>query len=1439
MRSAVRPIQDRVVGRGLSQTGDTALGSHQRLAGMGPRASCAITQALAEGHLQPIGDHEDGSVGVEEGRDAVEEANLEDEEGEEAKVRRAPKGPTHREREEHEATHIPYRSWCKHCVRGRAPNRPHRASIEEADDEKKQFRVPRISMDYFFMGQEGEKATECPMLVMVDESTDNRYMRAVGRKGLGEGHEMEWLIKDMSEELKSWGYPGGEHGELVLRSDGEHSIKAVRDALGKYHGGKITPEQPPPGESQSNGRVEEAGKTLRSFVRVFKDVIEEGIGQKIPTDAVILQWLVRWVAMMYSRFRRGADGKTAYERQRGRKCRQEVVPFGERIHYRRLEGENKNKLESKWETGIWLGHARGSSESLIGTSQGVVRAWAIKRMPAGERWIAEEVFGLQGIPARPNPQAPGCDIPIAIHLPDLDEGERTEEVRAPRVEAMPRRTYLKDRDFKTHGYTENCEGCRRLRTGGMGARPHTDECRTRIEAKLREAEDPRWARAKARMDEALWEEIQRQEAQAKAGSAEAAPGSGKGEEAASSSGSPGVKRGGEEEERENGAKKQKEGEEDTAMGSSEPMEEATHGSIAGDPAQGEVRPSGVVPPSPDAVRSSETTLDQRGTKREADETLDEHQAVRVKLQEEDPMDTQLVHSLKAIAIGEERRYRMSAGEVMDIASGWDFRLQKHRIAALELLERKKPLLVIGSSRCTLAPRGGVVRRGKSATEHVEREAHTAFVTKLYAAQIEAGRLFLHEHPPPASMRSLREVLRLEKGDGVYTVLADQCMFGLNTWRRSGRPEAVARARTRFTTNSYHVAVELDRKCGGAHRHQEGHMEQFRACTGGVRRAIHRGLVKEHRARVGGVAAVAEVMPSQAGRSSRLRPPSGVPGAPPDPEDFHETGLTGMWKLEEREGGAAWDDITGMPLDSKKVQDARREEIEYVRQKNVWTKMTRAEALRHGYQVIKTRWIDINKGDDKNPVYRSRFVAKDFNTGDMPGLFAGTPPLEAVRYLVHQAATWDGEEKVIMVNDIARAFFEAAATRKVCIEIPEEDRLPEDRGKDLVGLLNMSLYGTRDAAKNWQEEVARSMKQWGFIQGVYNPCLYYHPAWDILTLVHGDDFVSVGHRENMRKFKKQLEGRFKTKSQVIGTKADEESSEARVLNRVIRVTPNGWEYEPDQRHVDMLVDGLGLRDAKPVMSPGEEEKKHEIEENAEELPAPKHTIFRGHAARLNYLATDRPDIAYSVKEVCRSMAKPTVGAWKQLKRIARYLIRSGRTVLRYPWQGEEIGPETYSDSDWAGCKRTGRSTSGGAVTVGDHYIKGWSSTQASVTLSSAEAELVAMTKAVAETIGIVSMAQDLGRELRGVVYADSSAALAIAGRKGSGKLRHINVRMLWIQEKEKRGEVELRKIHGLVNPADLMTKYVDAARMKDLMSRLGQEVRGGRAQAGLETQGNGN
>ena len=81
-------------------------------------------------------------------------------------------------------------------------------------------------------------------------------------------------------------------------------------------------------------------------------------------------------------------------------------------------------------------------------------------------------------------------------------------------------------------------------------------------------------------------------------------------------------------------------------------------------------------------------------------------------------------------------------------------------------------------------------------------------------------------------------------------------------------------------------------------------------------------------------------------------------------------------------------------------------------------------------------------------------------------------------------------KAIMINDVARAFFEAPVKRSICIELPDEDLEEGEQQEDVVGLLQMSLYGTRDAAANFQNEVKIFMRGLGFQAGKYNTCTYW-------------------------------------------------------------------------------------------------------------------------------------------------------------------------------------------------------------------------------------------------------------------------------------------------------------------------------------------------------------
>ena len=160
------------------------------------------------------------------------------------------------------------------------------------------------------------------------------------------------------------------------------------------------------------------------------------------------------------------------------------------------------------------------------------------------------------------------------------------------------------------------------------------------------------------------------------------------------------------------------------------------------------------------------------------------------------------------------------------------------------------------------------------------------------------------------------------------------------------------------------------------------------------RAICRGIMKEKKRRQG------ELMPLM--RLSAVAPTEKIPNK----EEFHEKvdalekeGVRGWLSVVLGEKGAeqAWDDLTGLELNAQKVKQARLKELEYIRDRPVWKKITRKEAMRNGWKVVKARWIDINKGDDEQPLIRSRYVGKEYNDSEMEGLLAGTPPLEAMNH----------------------------------------------------------------------------------------------------------------------------------------------------------------------------------------------------------------------------------------------------------------------------------------------------------------------------------------------------------------------------------------------------------------------------------------------------------
>ena len=261
----------------------------------------------------------------------------------------------------------------------------------------------------------------------------------------------------------------------------------------------------------------------------------------------------------------------------------------------------------------------------------------------------------------------------------------------------------------------------------------------------------------------------------------------------------------------------------------------------------------------------------------------------------------------------------------------------------------------------------------------------------------------------------------------------------------------------------------------------------------------------------------------------------------------------------------------------------------------------------------------------------------------------------------------------------------------------------------------------------------------------------------------------------------------------------DEQQVRVLNRVLTWTSRGVEYEADPRHAELVTKDLGLEGAKGVATPGTKEEGTTKEEHAEKLDPAKTSSYRAIVARLNYLAADRPDIAFSVKEAARSMSAPTKGCWEKLKRIGRYLISRPRAVLTFQWQSTPNKLRVFTDADWAGCKTTRKSTTGGCICWGDHLIKSWSKTQTLLALSSGESEFYAALKASAEGLGMMAMMRDFGIKVDGEVLGDASAALGIIHRKGLGRTRHIDTGLLWIQQTAAERRLQYTKVLGTDNP----------------------------------------
>jgi hypothetical protein len=304
-------------------------------------------------------------------------------------------------------------------------------------------------------------------------------------KGVGHQYCSAILVK----LVRSLGLQNG-----ILKSDAERSLVALRRAVQE----KLLDmgsEDAVKGESATNGPIEAAVGRLQGQARTLRSSLLEHYGSILHPKHPVLCWMVDYCGTLLSRFLRGEDGRTAYERSTGKQWRILLPEFAECVLYQPLKGErDRKKMEPRFEMGVFLGIQESTAMRWIGTADGVVRTWTIKRLPEEDKWQSDLLEKMVGLPwqLRPTSSKPleSDAPPLTIELaPEEKEVEPEPKVEQKRKGYVPRGIYVRrDVELKRFGFTPGCDGCERARMG-LSYRAHSSVCKARIMEELNKSDE--------------------------------------------------------------------------------------------------------------------------------------------------------------------------------------------------------------------------------------------------------------------------------------------------------------------------------------------------------------------------------------------------------------------------------------------------------------------------------------------------------------------------------------------------------------------------------------------------------------------------------------------------------------------------------------------------------------------------------------------------------------------------------------------------------------------------------------------------------------------------------------------------------------------------------------------------------------------------------------
>ena len=468
-------------------------------------------------------------------------------------------------------------------------------------------------------------------------------------------------------------------------------------------------------------------------------------------------------------------------------------------------------------------------------------------------------------------------------------------------------------------------------------------------------------------------------------------------------------------------------------------------------------------------------------------------------------------------------------------------------------------------------------------------------------------------------------------------------------------------------------------------------------------------------------------------------------------------------------------------------------------------------------VIPGKWVYKVKLGPSGQVdkYKARYVAKGFK--QMEGLdyfetFAPTCKPETFRILLQLSAK---QGHVMHQFDVKTAFLHSPIEEEVYLEQPQEFVKRGSDGEKLVCRLNKSIYGLKQAANNWYKELANFLLRQGFTRSRNDHCLFARSEAEDHTfiLVWVDDIIVASRSMTVvSDVKKALEATFHMEDRgrlhwFLGPRIRREEDKVTV---------------DQKRYIETMLERFQMDQCKPSRTPADLNLKFQTAQNGDEEVDQR--IYRSLVGSLLYVAKQtRPDIMFTVNILSRHMNAPTNQHWMCGKRLLRYLQGSKSFKLTYTKE-DKYDLVGESDADWSGDVNDRKSTTGYYFKlIGRGAALSWDvKKQATVALSSSEAEYQGMAAAVQEALYLKQLLEDFGIQQKRpiAIGEDNQSCIRLCQNPVMHKRsKHIETKFHFIRDKTEDGTISIHYVPTDKMAADIFTKSLPVSKVETLRAVL--------------------